>query len=163
MANTEKNKKQQNKNRHPDILPARRGFTLFIAVLISSLLLAVGLAIFNITLKELILSSTIRDSQFAFYAADGGTECALYWDRQQNAFSTSSPENQIVCSGASIPITIVGFVRTFTLDTLQNDNRCSVITVTKTYAGSTTIESRGYNTCDPGNSRRVERGIRVRY
>jgi hypothetical protein len=44
------------------------------------LLLSLGLAIFNIIIKELIISSTIRDSQIAFSAADAGAECALYWD-----------------------------------------------------------------------------------
>ena len=57
-----------------------RGFTLFYAVLITSLLLALGLAVFNITLKELLLSSDARESQNAFYSADTALECALFWD-----------------------------------------------------------------------------------
>jgi hypothetical protein len=56
------------------------GLALFFAVLTASLVLTIGLALFNITLKEFVLSSQIRDSQFAFYAADSGLECALYWD-----------------------------------------------------------------------------------
>lgn len=57
-----------------------RGFTLFYAVLITSLLLSIALAVFNITLKELILSSDARESQNAFYSADTALECALFWD-----------------------------------------------------------------------------------
>lgn len=57
-----------------------RGFTLFYAMLISSLLLAVGLAIFNITYKEFLLTTGVRESENAFYAADSALECALYWD-----------------------------------------------------------------------------------
>ncbi|MCR4274955.1 MAG: hypothetical protein NUW02_02820 [Candidatus Campbellbacteria bacterium] len=57
-----------------------RGFTLFYAMLISSLLLSIGLAIFNITYKEFILTSGVRESEGAFYAADSALECALYWD-----------------------------------------------------------------------------------
>lgn len=63
-----------------------RGFTLFYAVLVSSLLLAIGLAILNITFKEFVLSSGARDSETAFYAADTALECALYWDTTQHAF-----------------------------------------------------------------------------
>ncbi len=64
-----------------------RGFTLFYAMLISSLLLAIGIAIFNITFKELTLSSGARESANAFYAADTGLECALYWDLKHAALS----------------------------------------------------------------------------
>ncbi|GMU74464.1 MAG: hypothetical protein AMXMBFR44_6610 [Candidatus Campbellbacteria bacterium] len=62
------------------------GFTLFYAVLISSLLLAVGLAVLNITYKEFVLSSGARDSETAFYAADSSLECALYWDSASRPF-----------------------------------------------------------------------------
>jgi hypothetical protein len=37
---------------------------------------------------------------------------------------------------------------------------CASVIVTKS-AGKTTIDSRGYNTCDPSSGRRVERGIRL--
>lgn len=56
------------------------GFTMLFAVLISGVLMAIGISIFNISLKELRLSSTARDSNLAFYAADTGRECAIYWD-----------------------------------------------------------------------------------
>lgn len=51
-----------------------RGFTLFIAILTASIILAIGISILQITLKEFVLSSTVRDSLMAFYAADGGME-----------------------------------------------------------------------------------------
>ncbi|MBI2618266.1 hypothetical protein HYW58_02325, partial [Candidatus Kaiserbacteria bacterium] len=73
------------------------GFTLLIAVLVAGVLLAIGLAIFNIAIKELLLSSSGRDSQFAFYAADSGTECALFWEQKQNGFSTSTP-SAVTCN-----------------------------------------------------------------
>ena len=149
--------------RYISTTPEGAGFTLFFAVLIASLLLAIGLAIFNITIKELVLSSSVRDSEFAFYAADSGAECALFWDRTQDAFSTTSPQPQIVCNGAGIPVSINEGTSIFTIDVDPADNYCSVVTVIKGESGSTTIESRGYNTCNTANPRRVERGIRVRY
>ena len=56
------------------------GFTLLIAALVASVVLALGASIFDLAQKEVTLSSIGRDSQFAFYAADTAAECALYWD-----------------------------------------------------------------------------------
>ena len=142
-----------------------RGFTLLLAVLVSSLLLAIGLAISNITLKELLLSSSGRESQFAFYAADSGAECALFWDLKGGAFSTSTA-TAISCNGMSLgDVGGQGYdvASTFTLD-FAPDPYCAKVSVTKSAnPDRTSIESRGYNTCDTTNPRRVERAIKVRY
>ena len=53
---------------------------MIFAILVSVMVLAVGTSIINISLKQVILSGTGRESQFAFYAANTGMECALYWD-----------------------------------------------------------------------------------
>ena len=52
-------------------LRSKRGFTLLFATLMASLLLAIATGIFNIVFKELLLTSSIKESQFAFYSADG--------------------------------------------------------------------------------------------
>src|ERR1700733_8237439 len=76
------------------IYPQDKGFTLLFAVLVSSLILAIGLSVANLTIKEIQLSGTGRASQFAFYAADTGSECALYWDIKgdngESIFATST-------------------------------------------------------------------------
>ena len=56
----------------------QKGFTLLLAALVASITLSLGAAIYSITLKQITLSSIGRDSQFAFYAADTLSECALY-------------------------------------------------------------------------------------
>ena len=66
----------------------QKGFALLFAVLMSSLLLTVGLSIFSIALKELSISTSGRQSQYAFYAADSGRECALYWDKKAGGVPT---------------------------------------------------------------------------
>ncbi len=154
-----------------------RSFTLLIAVLIASILLALGSAIFDIVSKQIILSSAGRESQFAFFAADTGIECALYWDQQKGAFaSTSATVPQ--CGGASVTVT----TRTYTPNTPVppgrpveavaftfnlnggSSNPCANVSVTKTYYPSVTvITSQGYNTCDSSNPLQLERGIRVQY
>lgn len=58
----------------------QKGFTLLYAVLVSSIVLAASLSIINIALKQHKLSALSRESQVAFYAANTGVDCALYWD-----------------------------------------------------------------------------------
>ncbi len=64
-------------------------------MLVAALSLSVGLAIYDLTAREIDLSSTATQSQYALYVADTGAECALYWDSKyntnQSAFGTSTP------------------------------------------------------------------------
>jgi len=89
----------------------QKGFTLFIAVVVSSLLLLVVLSISNLAFKETILSSAGKESSLAFYASDSGIECALFWDLRdpagQSAF-ISSPKKTIEC-GVELVAGEVGF------------------------------------------------------
>jgi hypothetical protein len=89
----------------------RKGFTIFFAVLISSLALSVGLVIYDILNRSLALSSFATQSQYAIYAADTGAECALYWDLKFfgannnnggsfSIFATSSADTLEPTSGA---------------------------------------------------------------
>lgn len=59
----------------------KRGMTILLAVLLVSTVLLISLSLFNITLKQIILSAVARDSRYAFYAADSARNCSLYWDR----------------------------------------------------------------------------------
>lgn len=146
----------------------QKGFTLLLSVLISGIVLSIGLAIFNLTFKELRLSSAGRESQFAFYAADSGIECGLYHDQRNDAFSTTSPATSITCNNSSLTVTssvpVPGtYVRTFTLILDEaTDRYCADVTVTKTN-NRTTIDSRGTNTCGSVTGRRVERAIEVAF
>lgn len=169
-----------------------RGFTIFFAMLIASLSLAVGLAIFDLTIRELDLSATATQSQFAIYAADTGADCALYWDFQYesgafgSAFGTSTesswPGNGsgLMCAEQDITEswdhsdnTSTSATTTFTISIEATGNfapiqdYCAEVDVAKHTDGlgilRTTIISRGYNTCDPDGLVRVERAIQVRY
>ncbi len=83
-----------------------KAFTLFVSLIVASLLLAVGFSIGNILIKQLTLASSGSGSLVAFYAADSAAECAMYWDRKNSAgftvadspFSTSTiGDVRIVC------------------------------------------------------------------
>lgn len=160
-------KQPHNISRH-----GKRGFTLLFAVLVANLILAIGIATFALTVKQVTLSSVGRESQFAFFAADSGIECALYWDFTSQAFSATEAIDQIVCNGTTITEADDGGAiggrgygnpTTFTF-TFPPDPFCAQVSVTKYDSPRrTVIDSRGYNTCDTGNPRRVERGIRANY
>jgi len=147
-----------------------RGITLLISIIIMGTLLLVASAISNIALKQSTLSSTNQESQFAFYAADSGAECAIYWDVKNppgySAFSTSTG-SQITCNkDAQNPSNQFGVggsnSSTFTM-TFLPDPYCARVVVTKADDGTTQIQSYGYNTCDTGSPRRVERAVKVSY
>jgi len=161
----------------------KRGFAMLFAVLVSSVLLSIGLSIFNLTVKELLLSSSGRESQFSFYAADSGVECVLYWDfKGQDIFATSSssrspsPSNPD-CAGTSINIspsqttsdtanTQFSFEIPNTLPSGVSAPYCVTVLISKSVNNNivtTSIDSRGYNTCDVSDPNRVERALRVRY
>ncbi len=168
-----------------------KGFALLFAVLAASLLLSIGLSIFLLTVKELALSSYTRDSQFSFYAADSGAECALYWDLKQNqsvggTFATSSyyggvSPYQINCGNTTVALVLGptdGSDATTTFAMPLNDvpgqSYCALVIVSKsdpnhTGISSTNISSSGYNICDSsanpawGNQNLVERTLYVSY
>lgn len=164
-----------------------RGMTLFIAVTVMGILLFISFAVVNIALKSTIFASSGRDSQFAFYAADAGLECAIYWDSRfdPSKFATSTSGVSVTCAGTTItdgqlnisgtttsariggggdtnPTSIFSFIMNQTGKVEDRVPYCAVVTVTKNANGTTHIYSRGYNTC-LDSSRRIERGIEVDY
>ncbi len=159
----------------------KKGFAMLFAVLVSSVLLSIGLSIFNLTIKELLLSSSGRESQFSFYAADTGVECALYWNFQEpNPFATSSGSTApttINCVGQDISLspdpgsTDSSASTQFSLNIpALSPTSCAIIRVSKTAPDSTgiittVVDSRGYNTScsDTTNPNRVERALKVTY
>ncbi len=167
-----------------------RGFAILFAVLVSGILHTIGLGIFSITYKELLLSSSDRESQVAFYAADTGTECALYWDIQHpdtpysvfglvlSPATTSPPDESspILCGNQDVILNgywspggmAAPIETTFRIENIGGTSACADVTVTKDYDSgegkrTTQIDSRGFNTCDTNASRRAERGLRVEY
>lgn len=156
-----------------------RGFTLILAALVASLLTSLGLAMFSIAKKEVVLSSLGRDSQLAFYAADTGAECALFWDFRYNAFATSSVFSREgvtpTCAGQPLqdfptpyetgsPDGVTGLggtaVSTFWF---EPEGKCVYVTVEKRDTHPhTVVEALGYSiSCSqPEHTRRLERAVR---
>lgn len=148
----------------------QRGFTLLIAVILSSVALSIGIALLDIAYKQVILASSIKQSQVAFYNADSIMECALYFDQQQNAFSYTSPLSSITCNTVSLTVTSNQVpappnarVRTFVVPCGVAGESIASTTVYKWNTGATSIYSSGFNLCDPNSARRIERGLKATY
>ncbi len=62
----------------------KEGFAMLFAVLMSAVLISIGMSIFNLSLKGLILSTSERDSQIAYYAGTSAVECIRYWSSKGN-------------------------------------------------------------------------------
>lgn len=153
--------------------PSPRGFTLLIAVVLTSVLLSVGFALLDITYKQIVLSSTARQSHIAFYAADSAMECALYWDQQHNAFGYTGALPSVRCGAVDIPVSssVSGQTRTSTFSIPCGTGVSAQITVYKTTGSATCgsdasqscIYASGFNTCNASDPRRIERGLKVFY
>jgi Tfp pilus assembly protein PilX len=163
----------------------RGGFALVVAILISSVVLAVGLSMLNITLKQYLFSGIGRESEIAFYAADAGMECGLYWDTSLasavGVFDIGSGAQTISCMGQNVSVSgsISEDPIEFQFDWQESGQAvCTKVAVTK-FAGPdapsgytcdsgavcTQVESRGYNRpCNQLDSPRVvERALRANY
>ena len=148
-----------------------KGFTIFVAVIIVGTITFVAAGIINLAVRHLQIANAGEVSQHAFYAADSGMECALYWDVRNpsglSAFSTTTG-TMINCNRDANNLGnqwVVGGAYTSVINRINflPNSYCAIVTVTKDLVGGTQIESRGYNTCDLTNPRRVERAVRARY
>lgn len=171
--NNRKEKKERARASLPSTAPSR-GFTILFAVLIASVMLAVGIAIFNITIRELRLSSVVRDSEKAIYAADSGGECALYHSFKLRLLAPDSPNNW-TCNGQFF--TGVGGIGysdgvnngTSTITITYANGTCATVNLgqyivdVSTGQMRTLIESHGYNPCDQNSPARVERVYRITF
>jgi hypothetical protein len=144
-----------------------------LAALVSSIVLSLGSSIFVIAQKQIMLSSLGRDSQFAFYAADTGAECALYWDVRYDAFGTSTPALEPTCDGKVLGATGFSQTRPYVVEfqinlfTDQSTGYCADVTIYKNDSNPfTVIHADGYSTtCETKDTsaRALQRSVELRY
>ena len=159
-----------------------------VAVVTAGILLIIAMSIGGIALKEQILSTSNKESQVAFYAADTGMECALYWDQVKGVFALdvngnqSSLVNSVKCNNSAITLTFdktsstlydyrfkisgipVGSDGATTCAVVEVDKNTAYVDPVKGGAAriKTDIYSYGYSTCD-ASLNRLERGIEGHY
>jgi hypothetical protein len=157
----------------------KQGVVILFAVLMVSVILTISLGIFNITYRQLVLSSIARESEIAFFAADTARNCALFWDSparlpSERPFGVYTPDpeggwlfaltgvNTIRCTEGDVAVSNynagAGYSgRTFKLSIPMGDRTaCAQVFVKKDYGYSgnrhTEIRANGYNMVGPSNS-----------
>lgn len=163
-------------NLKPKTYNLQRGFTLLLSALISSVVLALGVSIFEIAQKQVNLSSMGRESQFAFYAADTGAECALYWDVRWQYFAATPPSGSAKCAGTTLTITGPSTPTREMIFQFEPNSRCVKVKVKKCDNAEcnpvkypnihTIIHADGFNTtCDivSTSPRALQRSVELHY
>jgi len=96
----------------------QKGVSLFLAIMIMSVLSAVALALIGISISGIKIAKGLEDSVMAFYAANTGIERALYnirkdgiLDNFSGTLEETSYEVTIDSDGTSATITSVGSYR----------------------------------------------------
>ncbi len=142
---------------------------MLFTVLIISIILALGLGIADTTYKQGILSSEARDSQLAFYQADSGVECGMYYDLHGGQFPrgtdiTKVPQT-LACGGNTVTFQPSQSYTDYFVYSEQTSANipCYSITFDKTdQTGKDSVSSRGYSTCQT-STQQVERALNVTY
>ncbi|MFH1956042.1 MAG: pilus assembly PilX N-terminal domain-containing protein [Patescibacteria group bacterium] len=139
---------------------SQKGFVLFMTVLIISIILVLSLSVAEIILKEMKFSTLAKESFKAFYAADSGVKCAVYWDLVENAFSFT--DYDIECANISIPGSMDIDNKTNFSFNLTNGS-CVEVFIDKS-GGNTVINALGYNiSCTASSANKIQRGVRFAY
>ena len=152
----------------------RKGFVILFAVMLSSILLAIGLGVSNIAFREVKFGTSAKDANDAFFAADTGVECALLNDKEGSTSFSNTISGEIQC--ALQTVNLVGDNETFWTFNIvvlgSNGRSCAQVRVDKDIIlGTTIIVSKGYSSddqnsdntsCNP-SSNSLERELEVIY
>lgn len=148
-----------------------RGFVMLFTVTISSILLSIALGIINISMNEVRFSTSARDTNDAFFAADIGAECALFFDNSDPDLNAFTGIAEMRCNKTNIKLNGSAPSWNFVFTGLgSSEQSCAKVTVVKNVIDPytfTTITAKGYNIgdadCESTSSNRVEREIRLSY
>jgi hypothetical protein len=163
----------------------QKGFVVLFAVVLASIILAVSLGVANIAYRELTFTTSAKNSNDAFYAADTGVECALYYDQNAVnppptnaiAFGNITNNTSTECAGTGVHMndgagTVSDPWKFYLFPLGANASACAEVTVWRDSSTPpvTTVNSKGYNvydksssTCGFNGASRVERHIELTY
>lgn len=147
----------------------KKGIALVIAITVMTLLLSISFSISNIVLRQIKITNINNESKPAFYVADSGVECALYYDTTTTLdINTGIDTNKEFASaifGATTPAAATSLIKcglglplgltkttssdltkiTTTFDIDYGESKCARVVVIKSDV-QTWITARGYNT-----------------
>lgn len=156
------------------ILNKISGFAMLYTIILITIISTLSFGAASLSFKQRQLSRLALDSQNALYVADSGLECALSY--YYEGFNINSYVLPPVIDCLSPFLNISSQPENLTLDSLSTslyefpptypkENPCFEIEVdvdtSVTPNITTAIRSKGYNICDPNDSRRVERILQV--
>ncbi|MHB1316868.1 MAG: galactose-binding domain-containing protein [Minisyncoccota bacterium] len=87
------------------------GYALLTSIVLTGTLVLIAYAVSNISLRQLALVTTTTESHGAFYIADSGLECAIFWDLKnpnnptKSAFDPTSPASSVTCGNTTSTLT----------------------------------------------------------
>lgn len=105
-----------------------KGYTLLFAIIVSSIVLSVAVFIISSSRRQSILSSTVRDSTLAMYAADGAMQCAVmaYYKIGSEFSTTSGLENKKLPCYVTTSITDPSSVFNYTIKNSPTDTSTNI-------------------------------------
>jgi len=156
------------------------GYAMLFTVVVVSAISVITAGLTNIAYKQLTLFSLAKDSQTATIWADTANECALFFEQVaiKHLLGQESPENSWICGGINFEI---DWGDMDDLESYESGNynyelsaqddqpkqpcfEFSVESVQdESQVKNVTIKSSGFNICDKGNIRAVERSYRINY
>lgn len=141
-----------------------QGFALLLTLLVVTVVVSVTLAVVELSIKQINLSVTAKDSEIAFYASNAGMECARYANRLAsstiengtNAFSAPCFNDDVDFTRRAHGLSVSGDGDVYRYQSevsWPTSDRCSqidmvVMVVPATDSGNTTISN--FNTIYPG-------------
>jgi len=99
-------------NSNKNILKKKGGFALLITIMVVSVVVAVTLAIVELSMKQLELSVNSVDSELAFQAANAGMECARYWRQASSSSFETGVDVDMNCFGVTNLVSVGTFLIT---------------------------------------------------
>lgn len=128
----------------------QNGFALLMALIVVGVVISIGLVVLDLTLKQLRLSTTSKDSETAFHAANAVMECARFIrNNASTTFEGGSDIASVDCFGQTInvePLEAVILGRAYKYDFKvtwgDNSDRCSeadILVINSDISASTTV------------------------
>jgi hypothetical protein len=164
------------------IIQKNKGFVILFAVTLTGIILAIALGVADIAFRENKFATNSKDANDAFFAADTGIECALFFDKPTSCnsgtttcFPVPASSLPVACASATPSNSTSGSTVTYSFMVTglgSTAESCAKVIVTKDGDSEppfikTKIVSKGYNiggaSCSSSNKDPVEREINVRY
>lgn len=149
----------------------KQGFVILYAVIVASVVSLSGILLANIIVKQIILSSIGRESQFAYYAANVANECIKnglnndYFGFYIDDIFLEGESDEFLCDLRIVEQSDLedGSGQKFEIEINTDNNTCTkaelIIKRPVDEYSEQLVIAKGYNICDEDHPRRIEKVI----